>query len=179
MWNPDLFDDTLHFAASAHEGQFVPGKNYSYIVHLVGVCIEALRAAVIEEVEDPNLVMQCALLHDTIEDTALTYEIILDRFGREVADGVSALTKNQDLPKKRQMEDSLERIMQQKKEIWMVKLADRAWNLREPPAHWELRKRQEYLEESQTILRLLKKASPYLAARLSDKMYNYKKFLES
>jgi hypothetical protein len=35
MWSPDLYDETLHFAASAHEGQFVPGKNYSYVVHKI------------------------------------------------------------------------------------------------------------------------------------------------
>ncbi len=177
MWNPDLFDETLHFAAAAHEGQFVPGKNYSYIVHLMGVCMEALRAAVIEEVEDPNLVMQCALLHDTIEDTALSYDIILDRFGREVADGVMALTKNAELPKKRRMDDSLKRVMRQKKEIWMVKLADRVWNLKEPPEHWDAEKRREYLEEAKVIHTTLKKGSPYLAARLSDKIYAYKKYL--
>lgn len=178
MWNPDLFDDTLHFAAAAHEGQYVPGKNYSYVVHLMGVCMEAMRAAIIEEAEDPNLVMQCALLHDTMEDTAVTYEILIDRFGKEVADGVAALTENSELPKKQRMPESLKRITRRKKEIWIVKLADRIWNLREPPAHWNSEKCGEYLEEAKIIHTALKKGSPYLAARLSDKMYTYKSFLK-
>lgn len=35
-----------------------------------------------------------ALLHDTIEDTKVTYEQIENRFGKDVAEGVSALTKD-------------------------------------------------------------------------------------
>jgi (p)ppGpp synthase/HD superfamily hydrolase len=179
MWNPDLYDETLHFAASAHEGQFVPGKNYSYVVHLVGVCMEVMRAAIIEEVDDPNLAMQCALLHDTMEETALTSDILIDRFGKEVTEAVKALTKNPDIPKKRRLEDCLKRIIKLKREIWMVKLADRISNLKEPPEHWDNDKKKDYLEGSILIHTYLKKGSPYLAARLSDKIYAYKKYLIS
>jgi GTP pyrophosphokinase len=34
-----------------------------------------------------------ALLHDTVEDTTATFEMIAERFGREVAEGVWYLTK--------------------------------------------------------------------------------------
>jgi (p)ppGpp synthase/HD superfamily hydrolase len=179
MWNPDLFEETLHFAAAAHEGQFVPGKAYSYIVHLVGVCMEAMRAAIIEEAEDPNLVMQVSLLHDTLEDTAVTFDILHDRFGKDVSEGVRALTKDPEVSKKRQIEDSLKRIVPLKKEIWTVKLADRIINLREPPPHWDIEKRRDYLDDARLIHKYLKKASPYLASRLNDKIYAYKKYVGS
>jgi (p)ppGpp synthase/HD superfamily hydrolase len=172
MWNPDLFHETLHFAAAAHEGQFVHGQNYSYIVHLIGVCMEALRAAMLEPA-DMNLLMQCSLLHDTIEDTPISLNILSDRFGNEVAEGVLALTRQEG----ESTSDYLKKIVLQKKEIWMVKLADRIWNMNEPPEHWDRNKRTAYREEAKEILETLKKGSPYLAARLSDKIYAYGRYL--
>ena len=172
MWNPDLFYETLHFAAGAHEGQFVPGQNYSYVVHLVGVCMEALRASMIEPA-DSNFIMQCSLLHDTIEDTPVTLNILSDRFGNEVAEGVLALTKQEG----ESFSDYLKKIVRQKKEVWMIKLADRIWNMHEPPEHWDTSKRKEYKEEARVILETLRMGSPYLAARLSDKIYDYNHYI--
>jgi GTP diphosphokinase / guanosine-3',5'-bis(diphosphate) 3'-diphosphatase len=55
--------------------------------------------------------VHCALFHDSIEDTNTSYNDIKNDFGKEVADGVLALTKNFDLPtKSEQMKDSLQRI---------------------------------------------------------------------
>ena len=179
MWNPDLYSDTLNCAASAHEGQFVPGKTYSYVVHLVDVCMETMRAAVLEELEDPNLSMQCALLHDTLEDTAVTYEILLDRFGRDVANGVHALAKKPDAHSRKALEEYLRVLSDQKREVRIVKLADRIVNLREPPSHWDTEKRKEYLEESRLILKFLKKTSPLLESRLNDKIYAYKRYIQA
>jgi (p)ppGpp synthase/HD superfamily hydrolase len=174
MWNPDLFDDTLHFAAAAHEGQFVSGQNYSFVVHLIGVCMEALRAASIEP-SDSNLIMQCSLLHDTMEDTPVTLHILYDRFGQEVAEGVLALTRQEG----ESTADYLKKIVMQKKEIWMVKLADRIWNMNAPPEHWDQDKRKEYRDEAKVILETLKRGSPYLAARLSDKIYTYGRYINT
>jgi (p)ppGpp synthase/HD superfamily hydrolase len=172
MWDPDLFHETLHFAAAAHEGQFVSGQNYSYVVHLLGVCMEALRAASIEPA-DSNFIMQCSLLHDTMEDTPITLQILSDRFGQEVAEGVLALTRQEG----ESTSDYLKKIVMQRKEIWMVKLADRIWNMNAPPEHWEQDKRRAYQAEAKQILETLKRGSPYLAARLSDKIYSYGRFL--
>jgi hypothetical protein len=47
--------------------------------------------------------------------------------GNEIADGVIALSKNTILPsKEEQMKDSIARIKQQPKEVWMVKMCDRS-----------------------------------------------------
>jgi (p)ppGpp synthase/HD superfamily hydrolase len=134
--------------------------------------MEALRAAAIEPA-DSNLIMQCSLLHDTIEDTPITVNILSDRFGKQVSEGVLALTRQEG----ESNTDYLKKIVRQKKEIWMVKLSDRIWNMNEPPKHWESSKRREYQEEAKLILETLSAGSPYLAARLSDKIYAYNKFL--
>jgi len=42
---------------------------------------------------------QVALLHDTIEDTATTYDEIKEIFSEKIADAVLALSKDSNLPK--------------------------------------------------------------------------------
>jgi len=58
----------------------------------------------------------------------------------------------------------------------MVKMADRITNLQPPPGYWSNEKRSMYLEEAKEIHAVLKDASPYLSARLSDKIKAYKKY---
>jgi len=55
--------------------------------------------------------------------------------------GVSALSKDEAVPKEKELEDSLHRIREQPAEILMVKLADRITNLQPPPQDvvWLLR----------------------------------------
>jgi (p)ppGpp synthase/HD superfamily hydrolase len=114
-----------------------------------------------------HLAVQCALLHDVIEDTEVTYQHVVDTFGSAVADGVLALSKDKNLEKMAQMEDSLRRIRQQPLEVWMVKLADRITNLQLPfPSYWDKEKIATYRREAITIHKALKDASPYLAHRL-------------
>lgn len=68
---------------------------------------------------------------NSLIDTEATYEEVTSLFGKSVADGVNALTKNESLPAKHeQMMDSLTRIKMQPVEIWMVKLADRNCRLK-------------------------------------------------
>ena len=83
--------------------QKVPGTNLPYIVHLSLVSMETMAALSVEEIEDPNLAIQCALLHDTIEDKHCDYKEIEKYFGKPVADGVMALTKNYNLKEIDQM----------------------------------------------------------------------------
>jgi (p)ppGpp synthase/HD superfamily hydrolase len=178
-WSQDVYIKTYRFAALAHLGQKVPGTEISYIQHLSFVSMEIIAALNVETERDGNLAVQCALLHDTIEDTNITFEQIEAEFGLSVADGVLALTKNSSLEKSLQMLDSLQRIKEQPKEIWMVKLADRISNLLPPPYYWTQEKIIRYREEAVVIYETLKDASPFLASRLADKIENYKEFIRT
>lgn len=135
--------------------------------------MKILAALGAESGRDGDLAVACALLHDTIEDTDATYTQIESMFGNKVADGVAALSKNPDLEKSQQLADSLDRIVSQPSEIWMVKLADRITNLQPPPAHWDLAKIRRYRDEAIEIHARLQSASPFLAARLAEKIHNY------
>jgi (p)ppGpp synthase/HD superfamily hydrolase len=175
-WCPDTFLNAYRFAAEAHRGQTVPGsQGLSYILHVSTVAMEVCAALTLETFERPNLSVQCALLHDAIEDTAVTYEDVTEHFGPEVADGVLALTKSDELDKPEAMIDSLDRIRLCTPDVWIVKLADRITNLQKPPSKWSAEKRLYYVDEAQIICDTLGSASPYLAGRIREKMETYRR----
>ena len=172
-WNQDKYIKAWNFASKAHNGQLVPSSDIPYINHIGLVAMEAMSAIANGGVENPDLLIQCALLHDTVEDTSITYENIENEFGVEVADGVLALSKDLNLPKSEQMFYSLARIRLQPKEIWMVKLADRITNLQPPPKHWGSEKIKDYQSEALVIMITLGEACPFLAERLEAKISDY------
>ena len=180
LWSQELYLKAWNFASFHHKDQKVPGKDFLYINHVGSVTMEILSAiAQSDSVDDPDLAVQCALLHDVIEDAEITYEKIEDEFGSAVADGVMALSKNRDIEaKSEQMHDSLERIKKQPKEIWMVKLADRITNLQPPPYYWTKNKIKKYREEAIEIYGALKGANEVLSSRLLYKIEQYEKYIE-
>ena len=125
------------------------------------------------ETFDGELAVQVALLHDVLEDTRIRYDALHADFGQRVADGVWALTKDDELSRAEQLPDCLRRIRMQPREIWMVKLADRITNLQPPPRHWPKAKIREYHQGAQVILEALGEASPFLSLRLSSKIGEY------
>jgi len=178
MWNPDLYQKTLNFAAKAHSQQLIPGSEIPYVTHICNVCMEAVHAVLASQKEDIDLVMQCALLHDTIEDTEVEYDEVVQVFGKQVADGVLALTKDFELPKKEQMADSLRRILEQSAEVRIVKMADRINNLSDPPHYWTKEKRQQYQIEAGLILEKLGGVNSIIEERLSLKIQRYSDYIK-
>ncbi len=109
------------------------------------------------------LAVQAALLHDTVENTETLLSEIEQQFGKETADAVDALTKNETLPEEEQIPDSVQRIKRLSKEVWAVKLADRITNLMPPPGDWNQQKIRQYADVSRYILDELGEANEYLA----------------
>jgi (p)ppGpp synthase/HD superfamily hydrolase len=181
-WPIDALQDAWQLATRMHDGQKYgganPGEQIEYMSHIGSVAFEVLTAATIEKNFDTNLAIHCAILHDTLEDTALTYEELVQQFGAAVAEGVLALTKSDTFADKQaKMLDSLARIKQQPREVWAVKLADRIANLSAPPFYWDNEKKKAYRAEAQLIYDALKDGSQYLAARLATKIKAYERFL--
>lgn len=172
-WSQDLYIKAIRYAGEAHGNQKMPGSDLPYIIHLTCVTMEIMAAVCAGETDNPDLAIQCALLHDVIEDTGKTYDEIKQIFGNAVADGVLALTKDRTIAKESAMEDSIRRIKLQPHEIWMVKLADRITNLQPPPAHWTNDKINNYSSEADIILEELGSASRLLEERLRIKIENY------
>jgi len=176
-WSPDTYKWAYRFAAEAHLGQPYPGTKLPYIMHLSFVSVEMIAALQREMEPDADFALQCALLHDVIEDTQVSYQALEAEFGEQVAQGVQALTKNPALPPEESMQDSLGRIKQQPHEVWMVKLADRITNLAPPPGDWDMQKIKGYRLEALDIHAALHEASPYLAQRLAEKIEAYSQYL--
>ena len=181
-WSQDIYIKAWDFATLAHHGQTyggpVDGQRIDYINHIGSVAMELLWALSKIENINGNLAVQCALLHDVVEDTEYTYDQIKSEFGVDVAEGVNALTKDKSLSiKLEQMENSLERIKQQPVEIWLVKLADRITNLSAPPFYWNRDKMVKYQKEARLILEKLGSANELLAARLASRINSYQAFI--
>jgi (p)ppGpp synthase/HD superfamily hydrolase len=183
-WSPDRYKKAWDFATLAHQGQTYGGPQVGmqidYINHIGSVAMEVIWALPARPDCDADLAIQCALLHDVIEDTDTSYADVLNRFGQAVAVGVIALTKDPSLPSRQtQMDDSLQRIQKQPQEIWMVKMADRITNLYHPPYYWNDEKIENYCQESIKIYQALHPANEALASRLYDKIEQYKDFFQT
>lgn len=183
-WDRDQYGKAWQFATIRHTGQTYGGRQpeqqITYINHLASVAMEITWVMQHSAHQyDADLAIACALLHDTLEDTPTSYEELQTEFGKKVADGVMALTKNIQLSKSEQMQDSLSRIKQQPKEVWLVKMADRVTNLYHPPYYWNDEKISSYLKEADVIYQALHSADALLAARLKEKMEQYSLFLKN
>jgi hypothetical protein len=123
----------IKFAIKTHEvyqKQKRKGKKIAYITHplTVGLLLSQNKAK--EEV------VLAGILHDTIEDSTrkkrVSYEMIKERFGKEVADLVLSVTeKNKDLSWKERKEAALEEIKEFPKDSLLLKSADIISNLTE------------------------------------------------
>ncbi|MTB51323.1 HD domain-containing protein [Lewinella sp. W8] len=174
----DLINRAWALAVRHHDGQkygsHEADREVEYLAHIGQVTFEIMAALQGDPEADANLALCCAILHDTLEDTALTEAEILASFGPEILAGVRALTKDETLPgKPAQMRDSLDRILGCRREVAMVKLADRIVNLSPPPHYWTPEKIAAYREEARLIHATLGKANTYLAGRLAARIEQY------
>ncbi|MDQ1165849.1 HD domain-containing protein [Flavobacterium sp. SORGH_AS_0622] len=183
-WSIDEIQNVWQLVSKLHDGQkyggVSEGERVEYINHIGSVVFEVLNATRLTENMNSDLAVKCAMLHDTIEDTTFDYEKVNDLFGSQVASGVLALTKNDQITDSlEKMLDSLNRIKQQPIEVWAVKMADRISNLYEPPYYWNDEKKLKYIEEAEIIHNELKDGNEYLARRLKIKIKEYYRFLST
>ena len=161
------------FAAERHRGQRRKGKDASpYINHPL-----ALASLLAERGErDPTLLM-AALLHDTVEDTATTFEDIERSFGKEVADIVREVTDDKALPQAERKRLQIEHAAHLSRRAMLVKLADKICNLRDvvvsPPADWTVQRKREYFDWAKAVVDRMRGVHPELEA-MFDREYQRK-----
>jgi len=182
-WNRDKYIEAWDFATLKHRGQVYGAKEegveIDYINHIGAVSMEIMWfLSNSQNSYNADLALHCAILHDTLEDTQTDFAEIEELFGKQVANGVLALTKDKNLPKDKQMTDSLMRIQQQPKEVWLVKMADRVSNLCAPPFYWKNEKIISYQKEAETIYNALASADSLMAERLMERIKRYSIFLK-
>ncbi|KJW02950.1 HD domain protein [Rickettsia endosymbiont of Ixodes pacificus] len=118
------------FYARKYHGSQMRQSGDPYYSHPIEV---AIMLAVFVAEEAPKLftsnMINAALLHDTIEDTELTEEVITTIFGLEVANHVEGLTRIKPYGKI-SAEESLNLLIQQKRyDTALIKLFDRIHNI--------------------------------------------------
>lgn len=172
----DFYQKAIRFAGEAHKNQKLPNSDISYVVHLANVAMETIFALQTDKSMNAELAVQSALLHDCIEDTEVTFEQIAEEFSYDIAKGVMALTKNEELDKSIQLTDSIDRILKEPKEIWIVKMADRITNLQKPPDKWTNEKKKKYQKEAQMIYEKLHTANEHIADRFLKKINEYEMY---
>lgn len=172
-----LIQQAKNFAFEAHKNHHFPcGRKYS--AHLETVADHCKQAISQNFLLNEGILLSTALLHDSIEDTNVTHEDLFHNFGQDIADSVSALTKDKTLPKALQMQNSLQKILALPKEVWMVKLADRIANLQQTmfllDEKWSNHYKEYYRNESILIFQTLGESSSFLSQKLNNliKIYN-------
>ncbi len=141
-------------ARIAHEGQ-LRKSGQPYIMHCIAV------AQILADMGMDATTIAAALLHDTIEDTDVTREMLVDEFDEKTAELVDGVTKLKQLPTgvegmhggkagDREMEYLRKMFLAMGSDfrVILIKLADRLHNMRtlgHMPPHKRIQKAQETL----------------------------------
>lgn len=140
----------LKYAKKAHSGQ-MRSSGEPYFAHLSAV------ADLLKQLGADHETLMAAYLHDTVEDTAVTYEDIRKEFGTPVAKLVEGVTKVEQLEyrtdKKEQNMHAIRkmfRTMGKDIRVIFIKLADRLHNMR-TLAHVPHEKQLRVARETQDI----------------------------
>ncbi|HJO77459.1 MAG TPA: RelA/SpoT family protein [Pelagibacteraceae bacterium] len=127
--NPETLSKAYIFALNAHKNQKRDSGD-PYLIHPVAV------ADILTDLKLDSATIATGLLHDTLEDTKITYKTVQEEFGKEVADLVDGVTKISALEGKAsgnfKAENIRKFILATSKDIrvLLVKLADRLHNMR-------------------------------------------------
>ena len=122
-------ENAYQFSESAHEGQFRKSGD-PYISHPIAV------AQILAQWHLDGQALTAALLHDVMEDTAVTKTEISDRFGKHVAelvDGVSKLDRIEFQTQEEAQAENFRKMllaMARDVRVILIKLADRLHNMR-------------------------------------------------
>jgi GTP diphosphokinase / guanosine-3',5'-bis(diphosphate) 3'-diphosphatase len=127
--NQDLLRRAYVFSALEHKGQ-VRRSGEPYLVHPLNV------AAILAEMKADDVSIVVGLLHDVLEDTLTSKELIAQQFGGEVADLVDGLTKISRfsyVSREQEQAETFRKMilaMVSDLRVVLVKLADRLHNMR-------------------------------------------------
>lgn len=143
--NLELVERSYLFAEEAHENQ----RRYSgepYISHPLEV------AYILAELNMDVYAICAGILHDVVEDTFITVDVIQINFGNDIAalvDGVTKIGKIQFVNKEQRQAESLRKMiiaMAQDIRVVIVKLADRLHNMRTLSAMREEKQKEKARE---------------------------------
>ncbi len=140
-----------NYAAQIHVGQRRKGVAAEpYINHLLEV------ATLVADAGADTEVVLAALLHDSVEDTDVSEDLLTHLWGRRVSSLVMELTDDKSLPKEERKRLQVLDAPKKSPEAQLIKLADKISNLRgiatSPPAGWSDQRKLEYCSWSEQVV---------------------------
>ena len=113
------------------------------------IAVSALLARTVPDISGHALI--AALLHDTLEDTPLNPQLIVEQFGPIVLQYVRHLTVPENLHSARKLEYQIREMTEMPQEARWIKVADRIVNVmdikRQRPGKWSELKVRKYIEK--------------------------------
>lgn len=119
-----MIHEAIEFAAIRHRNQTRKGTDVPYIVHPM----EVMQILTANGCDEKTIV--AGILHDTLEDTATTYEEISERFGEDVAEIVGGVTEEKSKSWKARKLHTITTLPDESFESQLVCCADKVANLR-------------------------------------------------
>ena len=184
FYSPDVYRKCTQYVVQSYEGRNLKELGFPDFIQATLVCSEAIVWMIHhpETGKDGNLIVQCAFLNTALKKVDANYDHIRKVFGAAVACGILALNRDESLPNdppvRLQLIDSLRRIRNQPKEIWMVEMASWIVSLQPPTKSWNYRQINLLCQEAIAIHEALKEACPFLADRLLVKIKDYSVYLK-
>jgi len=161
----------INFAAIKHKDQRRKDKeNTPYINHPIGVANLLWEGGIRD-----MMVLQAAVLHDTLEDTDTKYDELDKEFGKEVAQIVLECTDDKSLPKDQRKIHQVSHTGHISKNAQLVKLADKLYNLRDlirsPPPGWNSERIQGYFVWAKEVINQIPKGTNEYLQKELDKVF--------
>lgn len=128
--NTDIVDKAIVFATEAHHGTERRGKGFPYIVHP----LEAM--AIVATMTNDEELLAATVLHDTIEDTDVTFEDISREFGPRIAHLVATetdvryATDGTKLTWKERKQRDMNNLKASSREVKIIAMGDKLSNMR-------------------------------------------------
>lgn len=158
----------LRYAAKAHRDQRRKGARQApYINHPIDLMHLLWNEG---GVRDENILC-AALLHDTIEDTTVSYEDLRREFGSDIANLVHEVTDDKSLAKEERKRLQVQHAAHKSLQARQIKLADKISNVRDvvsdPPKGWPKERIINYIHWARDVATGLRGSNQALEAVLA------------
>ena len=121
-----MINEAIIFATNAHRNQTRKGKGTPYILHPLEAGI------IVSQIKNDEDLICAAILHDVIEDTHITFEMVKEKFNEKIANLVANESEDKSKSWKVRKSHTIETLREEKDEdIGIVALGDKLSNIRE------------------------------------------------
>ncbi|MBO5885025.1 MAG: bifunctional (p)ppGpp synthetase/guanosine-3',5'-bis(diphosphate) 3'-pyrophosphohydrolase [Clostridia bacterium] len=114
----------IEFATRMHSDQYRKGTFIPYIVHPMEVM------QILKENQADETTVVCGILHDTLEDTVATADVIEFMFGDEVLSIVNIESEHKELPYRERKAEHMNRVKVGPYKAKLVNCADKLSNIK-------------------------------------------------